>query len=178
MPEVPGKKPKKTVTASFRVDEESFGALQEEAKRRMVSVNTLVNQLLMVYAKHDRFLSTRVLKFPDRIFRMLLDLIPEDEIERFMSQLGKDLGKGAVNTLYGEFNLTNILRLLENNCLYGEWGAYNERQLQGGKLMVKVEHNVGKKGSIMIGAYQKALLEEAGLKPKVTMTESAVIIEI
>ena len=46
----------KTVAKSFRVNEKALAALQEEAARQSVSVNTLVNQLLLDYSEFGRFL--------------------------------------------------------------------------------------------------------------------------
>jgi hypothetical protein len=48
--------PEKTVTKSFRISESAFLAIEEEAKKRNISVNTLVNQLFLSYANFDRYL--------------------------------------------------------------------------------------------------------------------------
>lgn len=47
--------PEKTVTRSFRINESAFLTLQEEAKKRNISVNTLVNQLFLSYANFDQY---------------------------------------------------------------------------------------------------------------------------
>ena len=47
--------PEKTVTRSFRINEIAFLALEEEAKKRKISLNTLVNQLFISYANFDRY---------------------------------------------------------------------------------------------------------------------------
>ena len=43
-----------SVTRSFRINESAFLAFEEEAKKRNISLNTLVNQLFMSYANFDR----------------------------------------------------------------------------------------------------------------------------
>ena len=43
-----------TVTRSFRINERAFLALEEEAKKRNIGINTLVNQLFLSYANFDR----------------------------------------------------------------------------------------------------------------------------
>jgi predicted HicB family RNase H-like nuclease len=48
----------KTVTRSFRISEGVFLALEEEAKKRNISLNTLVNQLFLSYANFDRHFQT------------------------------------------------------------------------------------------------------------------------
>jgi len=47
--------PEKTVTRSFRINESAFLALEEEAKKRNTSLNTLVNQLFLSYANFDQY---------------------------------------------------------------------------------------------------------------------------
>lgn len=47
--------PDKTVTRSFRINEDAFLALEEEAKKRNISLNTLVNQLFLSFANFDRY---------------------------------------------------------------------------------------------------------------------------
>jgi len=39
---------------SFRLDESALEALQEDAKKQNVSVNTLLNQLVLTYCSFDR----------------------------------------------------------------------------------------------------------------------------
>jgi hypothetical protein len=43
----------RTTTRSFRVDSAALSALQDDSKRFRVSVNTLVNQVLQLYARRD-----------------------------------------------------------------------------------------------------------------------------
>jgi hypothetical protein len=43
----------RTTTRSFRVDSAALLALQNDSRRFRVSVNTLVNQVLQLYARRD-----------------------------------------------------------------------------------------------------------------------------
>jgi len=51
----------KTVTKSFRISESAFLVIEEEAKKRNISVNTLVNQLFLCYASFDRYLERHLI---------------------------------------------------------------------------------------------------------------------
>ena len=44
----------KTTTASFRLDESAPGVLQEDAREQNISVNALINQLVLACANYDR----------------------------------------------------------------------------------------------------------------------------
>jgi predicted HicB family RNase H-like nuclease len=41
--------PRKTISATFRIDSRIHDAMQEDSRTRKISVNTLVNQLLDIY---------------------------------------------------------------------------------------------------------------------------------
>ena len=48
-------KSKKTIIRSFRISEESFNVLEEEAALLNVSINTLVDQIIGVHTSYERF---------------------------------------------------------------------------------------------------------------------------
>ena len=63
----------KTATGSFRLDEAALNVLQEDAKKQNVSVNTLLNQLLLTYANYDRPMKRfHMVKMPASTFRHIL----------------------------------------------------------------------------------------------------------
>ena len=65
----------KTATASFRLDESALAAIQEDAKKQNVSVNALLNQLVLAYAKYDRPMKRfHMIKVPASTFKHLLRL--------------------------------------------------------------------------------------------------------
>jgi len=73
--------PEKSVTRSFRINERSFLALEEEAKKRDISLNTLVNQLFMSYANFDRYFQRLgMIKISKVTFRKILNVAPTNEI--------------------------------------------------------------------------------------------------
>lgn len=172
------KKPKKTVTASFRIDEESLVTLQEEAERNRVSLNTLVNQILTFYVKADHFEQARLVKMSDIVFARVLNATPEDELMRISSERADEYAKVLIKVKYGEFNLTNILRYMYDLCQYWGWGTYSERHLERGRRLVTIEHRLGKKGSIWLSNIMKTLIETMGFRAEITSTEVAATIEI
>jgi hypothetical protein len=73
--------PEKTVTRSFRINERAFLALEEEAKKHDISLNTLVNQLFMSYANFDRYFQRLgMIKISKVTFRKILNAAPANEI--------------------------------------------------------------------------------------------------
>jgi len=172
------KKAKRTVTASFRIDEESLSALQEEASRNGVSLNTLVNQSLTAHAKTNRFGPTRPMRVSQTLFRRFFDAIPDDELIPIATERAGEYAKIVIKTRYGGLNLRNILRFEYDLCQYFGWGVYSERPLERGRLLVTIEHTLGKKYSMYTSHLVKTMLEMVGLRPEIAETDGAVIIEI
>lgn len=80
----------KTVAKSFRVNEKALVALQEEAKRQSISVNTLVNQLLLDYSEFGRFLQRfNALKMSRKTFEEILNVVPDDSLVKAAQTAGK-----------------------------------------------------------------------------------------
>jgi hypothetical protein len=68
----------KTVTRSFRIDE---AALEEEAVRRNISVNTFLNQQILSFANFKRFfIRSGLIKFSVITLQRLLEAASDEKI--------------------------------------------------------------------------------------------------
>jgi hypothetical protein len=143
----------------------------------MVSVNTLMNQILTTYARSEHIGAERVLRIPDSLLREILELVPDDKIAEYGKRNALQRGEVGIAIRYGEFNLTNSLRVIADVFQYGGYGTYNERQLARGGLLVTLTHTLGKKYSLMLTGYLKTLFNEVNAEPKITTTDSAVVME-
>ena len=84
----------KTATASFRLDDSALEALQEDAKKQNVSVNTLLNQLVLTYSNYDRPMKRfQMIKLPASTFRYLLQGAKSETIIEAGNSAGKALGQ-------------------------------------------------------------------------------------
>jgi hypothetical protein len=116
-------KSKKTIIRSFRISEESFNILEEEAALLNVSVNTLVDQIIGVYTSYERFMKKfGMMRMARSTFRRLLEISPEDRVALAARQHMKEMGKIAIIAKYGELNLTSLLNALFLMMTYGGWG--------------------------------------------------------
>ena len=60
------------------MDESALDALQEDAKKQNVSVNTLINQLILTYANYDRPMKRfHMVKMSASTFRHILPRVEE-----------------------------------------------------------------------------------------------------
>ena len=171
-------KSKKTITRSFRISEDSFAALEEEAAHRNVSVNTLVDQILEVHTSYERYIEKLGrMRMAKSTFRRVLEASPTDGVAESARLHMKEMGKVATIAKYGELNLTNLLDGLGLMMTYGGWGEFHETE-SNGKLVLTLMHNLGQNGSIYLSNFVKALFEVINLEPRITNTDQAVVVEI
>jgi hypothetical protein len=86
-------KSKKTIIRSFRISEESFNVLEEEAALLNVSVNTLVDQIIGVHTSYERFMKKfGMMRMARSTFRRLLEILPEDRVTQAAKQHMKEMG--------------------------------------------------------------------------------------
>jgi hypothetical protein len=137
-----------------------------------------VNQLLSVYTKSDRFAGGKVLKVPDYVFREMVGSIPDDKLAELGRKIALEYSKVGIAQRYGEFNWANVLRATADVAQYGGFGTYSERHTARGRLAVTLTHTLGGGYSIMFGGCFQAFLDETGVKAKVVLTETGVLVEL
>ncbi len=72
------------------MNEKALGALQEEAARQSVSVNTLVNQLLLDYSEFGRFLQrVNAVRLSRKTFGEILSSVSDDSLVKAGQVAGK-----------------------------------------------------------------------------------------
>jgi hypothetical protein len=174
--EAPSSKSQRSVTRSFRIDGLAFAAIQEEAKKRRISVNTLVNQLFLSFADVDRhFQNMRMTRVPNEILRELLHSVPDEKL----IQLGEELSPSVCETfalsVYGEFSLSTAIAALRRISLF-RGIEYNE-VVHAGTTTITLTHSLGSQYSTFESQILKSLFEKLGLRPRVRSNSDSVSLE-
>ena len=168
----------RTVTLSLRISEVAYKALQEDARKENVSLNTIANQLLLTYAQHDRYLKKHgLMKVITPLFTQLVNAASDEAIV----EAGRSLGPGAIPStiisMTGELTVTGILDWLKRMGTYSNLCDYSEIS-HGGKISVTMAHNVGPKGSLLLASYLDSLFRTAGKQIKITQLRDSVTFEV
>jgi hypothetical protein len=171
--------PEKTVTRSFRISESAFLALEEEAKKRNISLNTLVNQLFLTYANFDRYFERLgFVKMSKVMFRKILKVTSEKEIIELAREVAQNSSRVIILARYGTLSLTSVLNYIDNVADYANFVERSEVYSPGGKRVITLMHSYGEKGSIFFEFHAKALFDLIDMKPKLSSTENSVTIEL
>jgi histone H3/H4 len=170
--------PEKTVTRSFRINESAFLALEEEARKHSISLNTLVNQLFLSYANFDRYFQRfGMLKISKVAYRKTLKAVPDKEIAETAKEVAKNSGRVVILARYGAMSLQGVLEYLRSLADYAYFFEYND-VLSDGKRVITLTHSLGEKFSIFLIAYVKSLFEQIAMEPKLTSTEDSITINV
>jgi hypothetical protein len=171
--------PEKTVTRSFRFNESAFLALEEEARKRNISLNTLVNQLFLTFANFDRYFQKfGMLKISKVAYRRTLKAVPDQEIVEAAREVAQNSARVVLLTRYGTLSLAGVLQYLKSLAEYGYWFEYNEVLSPERKRVVTLTHGLGEKFSLFMIAYSKSLFEQITMNPKLTSTKDSITIMI
>jgi hypothetical protein len=168
----------KTATASFRLDESALNALQEDAKKQSVSVNTLLNQLVLTYAQYDRPMKRfHMVKVPASTFKHLLEAATTDTASAAGHATGDDVPKTYIRARWGELTVENALTYLRITADHTNLFEYSE-VVRDGRVNVTLSHDFGAKGSLFLRRYVQAIFDPLGKQLRFLPDENAVAFEV
>ncbi len=165
----------KTVAKSFRVNEKALGALQEEAGRQSISVNTLVNQLLLEYSEFGRFLQrVNAIRMSRKTFSEILNAVPEDGLAKAAQTAGKSAPMALIASKWGKITVNTVLEFIHDLSAYANLFEYYEKN-EGERWTVTLMHEMGAKWSTFLTHYLSEAFAAAGVQPKARTSDRAVI---
>jgi hypothetical protein len=166
------------VTRSFRISEDAFNALVEDAAKEKVSVNTLVNQLFLGYSEFDRFFrGVGMIKASPITIGRLLAAASDEEAAKIGSEDGSDIPETIMMAKEGQITLPGVIRYLDTMADYS--GVFeNNVVISGGRTTITLMHRFGMKGSLFLKGFVTALLKSVNVSPTIVMAEHSVTIEL
>jgi len=165
----------KTVAKSFRVNEKALVALQEEAARQSVSVNTLVNQLLLDYSEFGRFLQRiNALRLSRKTFGEILNMVSEDSLAKAGVAAGKSAPVALIASKWGKVNVSTVIEYIHDLSAYANLFEYYEKN-ENERWTITLMHELGPKWSAFLANYISEAFVAAGVQPKTKISDRAVI---
>ncbi len=165
----------KTVAKSFRVNGKALAAIQHEAERQNISLNTLVNQLLIDYAEFGRFIKRLgALRLTRKTFEAVLIAASEEQLASGARSAGKSAPLALINSKWGKLTPSILLEYVRDLSSYANLYEYNE-MTEEGKQTITLMHELGPKWSIFLANYLGEAFSAAAMKPRVTTSDRAVI---
>jgi hypothetical protein len=170
----------KTVTRSFRISQSAFDSLKEDAERKKITVNTLVNQLFLAHKDFDRYFERMgLIKIAVTTFNVLLDAASEDRVAEAGRQAGIDAPRAIMVAKYGHLSLQTVLDFLRMMSEYANLFEYSQVDSEDGRRkIITLMHRFGENGCLFLSHYVKAIFAGIGLEPKISSSGHSVVVEV
>ena len=163
---------------SFRVNRKALHALRDEARRQNLSLNTLVNQLLINYAEYGRFAETaHSMNLVSRIFSEILNAANEDAIMLASQNAGKTVPMAMVSSKSCDLTMNSIIQYIQDLASYAHLFSYNETNVNG-QWTITLSHEHGSKWSLFLSGYFSEAFKTTGTEPKIDASDRAIAIRL
>ena len=152
--------------------------MKDDAKKQNVSVNTLLNQLILTYANFDRPMKRfQMVKLPSSTFRYILQGATDEAIIEAGKSVGNDVPGTYILAKWGEITVANCLEYLKTMSTHAKLYEFSE-VTHNGKVSVTMSHSFGPKGNLFLQSYVQAIFALLGKSPKFSPGENAVVFEL
>ena len=167
----------KTVLRSIRLTVEQDKLLEEEAKKKNISVNSLLSKLIKKYAEWDRYAEKfGFVSIGRQGFRQLMDSLSEEALVAHGRNVGKMMAPDITRFWFGKLDLESFLSFIESQSKYS--GIYQfEAASQGRTHTITFHHELGSNYNIVLSNYfDEAIRNIVGVAPKIEMGNNSFVI--
>lgn len=168
----------RSVAKSFRVRSDAIEALHEEAQKRQISLNTLVNQLLVNYAEYGRYIKQmRGIVLTPLLVADLVNAVPDDKLAELARNWGKTTPKTMIESKHGKMTLNGLIDFIHDASAYGNAFEYSEKN-ENDHLTITLTHELGRKWSVILTHYFEQAMAGTGVKANFSTGNNHVAISV
>ena len=171
---------RKTVTQTFRIDQESHDALVDEARTENLTLTSIINKVLTRYVQHER-VATRhhFMRFcSSPILSTLLEGVSEEYMEGRGRRLGGFHPRDYLSALSFPIAPSSFPTLLEHLSKYSFWFKL-ERYEEHDRTIFHLRTELGSKWSVFLRSYMEVATKSVFQIPaSIDMTEFSVTIRV
>jgi uncharacterized protein YbgA (DUF1722 family) len=144
-------KKKRTVSYSFRLEEEWLKTLQEESNKQGISVNSLMNKILKRYSRHYRHMvAHNVIMLSHSDFAILLNSSTDDGIKEMARIIGDIKAKEILHQLGIPYKHEALMKYIEDDLgNVANWFNFTHH-VEGVAELIMLQHDLGRKWSIFL----------------------------
>ncbi len=166
----------KTVTRTFRLDENLHKMLEDEAAKEKITVNSLLSRIIWNYQRRCQMcLHYNLMLVDPMVFKAFLDNMSEENIEQMGTSLGPVVLKENLARIGLSLNKKGVETVLVETL--GEWTRWYDADVtetNDGKSYY-LHHTLGRKWSIFLKSFfEKAMTDLLSLNLPIEMTENSV----
>jgi hypothetical protein len=163
----------KTITMTFRVNENLMRKLKEDAEDHEISLNTLVNQIFKRYVEWDSYEpKVGMIPIARPVVIQLFENISEDKIIEIATKIGRNAVKDIALFMKHRIDLDSFLEWFETRMKTASVEISHEK-LDDKTHSYIIRHNLGKNWSIFHKTIFESILQDALGKPLKSASQSS-----
>jgi len=151
--------------------------LEQEAKRKGVSVNALLANLITKYSEWDRFAERfGIVSLGRQGFRSIFDLMTQEQLVAHGKQVGQESAPDFVRFWFGRLDLGTFLSFLKLFSKYSGVFQY-EVETQGRSHAITFHHELGPRYNVVLANYlDQAIRKIVGAAPKIEVGNNSLVV--
>ena len=160
--QIPNQK-RRTDTVSFRIDTNTRTALEEDARRLGLNLNTLVSQIFGRYITWERYAGRlRFLPASKDLWREVFQGMTRDTIEKIGRRLGETSAKEEILFLFQRINPGTVFRYIQ---LWSSHFDAFDHTYDGKKHFFTIHHDVNLNFSVFAKEYVSSMIQSTLARP-------------
>ena len=152
-----GRKPEKLVHSSFRLRQDVLNSLEVEAKKRGVTLSSLVNRILENYMTSEIYFEELGFILMSKDFlRKTFNELNEQRVEELGKELGLTVAKEYVSYFFPEVNTDSLIKFLE--MWFKRFQSFSHR-VHENRHYFTINHEINLNFSIILRAMLEGIIE-------------------
>ena len=172
------KRKQQTESLTLRIDKGLIDKLRKESEQKMVSINSLTNQIIKSYIKwYSPAQRAGIMFVPKCLLIPIIDNLAEYQIERLAEQFRKSGYEETLLMMSKEYSLPVILDLFDSWLIVSNMQFDHESS--EGSLTYIINHGVGRKWSLFLEKVFWYIVKDLGITgARFDVTDGTVTIKI
>jgi hypothetical protein len=157
----------RTITMTFRVNENLIKKMRDEAEDREISLNTLVNQIFKRYVEWGSYEpKVGMIPIAKPVVNQLFENISEDKIVEIATKVGRNTVKDIALFMKHKIDMDSFLEWFETRMKTASVEISHQILEDGNKMhSYIIRHDLGKNWSIFHKTIFESILQEVLGKP-------------
>jgi hypothetical protein len=178
------KQPTTSINTAIRIPTDIYEKIEMQSISEGTNISTIINSILRKYVTWDQFVSDIGFIFLQKPFlRTILEEIPESAVIKAAKTTCHSGMRDAISFIHGKIDIDSIIDVvrlwlsasnLPHRIITNDDNDVNNQNT----IEFRIQHNLGKKGSLYFGTLLSTLFGELGIQPKRSLLKdhSAIII--
>jgi hypothetical protein len=167
----------RTESLTIRVDKQILDELRRESDQKLVSPNTLINQVLKQYVKWHAYAPKAGIFYMSRtLLSSILDELSNEHIVKISERDVKDNFNDFFFMFQNEYNIENVMELLD---YYARASGLNyKHRIEGTSHFVIIQLDMGQKTTLLLATTLRNVFDRIAKVPNYDMQHTDNMIKI